>query len=241
MESSRCWIKVLCELLPIPNLCIISQWICPAISLVFLNLLILMSWDGDRCWGIQPVPVAWCAAAGELHMQLWVAGPWAERPWAADLLHGTGQGDLWPSQGPFLVGPACAVNKLLCAMRYIRLCQRRAGVKQVGNLVWEHVSEVCRETSQALVGSLKLPAAKVLWSQQLKSLALGVWLPESCEWSNWEVSLTAGSKIHSYGWKKNILPLPKWGTKKYFRWGVWLQDREKIPGWSSYDCYMQNY
>lgn len=209
-------------------------------SLVFLNLLITLvfvSWDGSRCWGIQPVPGARCAG-GAAH------GALGGRTLSKEALscQSIAKGPPWHNQlEPSLCYCAVTVNKLLHGMRYRRLFQRK--ISQTGNLVRVHVSEVCREPSEALVGSLKLPAAKMLWSQQLKSLVLGLWLPESYEWSNWEVYLIAGSKIHSCAWKEifYLFQKSKWGTQKYFRWRLWPQDRQKIPGWASYDCCIQNY
>lgn len=176
MEFSRCWIKVLCKLFLIPQLFIISQWICPPICIVFLNLLITlvwMSWDGNRCWGIQSEPVARCAAAvwaerGALGGRTLNEGVLSCQPFA--LAKGTG-GNCGPTRVPpwqHQLEPSlcdCAVNKLLYEMRYTKLCQGKTGVEQVGNLVWVHVNEVCREAGKALVGSLKLLAVKVLWPQ----------------------------------------------------------------------------
>lgn len=42
MGSSKCCIRALSKLFPIPSLFAISQWTCPLIGLVFLNLLITL-------------------------------------------------------------------------------------------------------------------------------------------------------------------------------------------------------
>lgn len=64
-------------------------------------------------------------------------------------------------------------NKLLYGTRCLRPAVRP--VRKPGlTLSW-----VCRESSGAPVRSLELPAVKELWSQKLKSLALGEWLSES--------------------------------------------------------------
>lgn len=58
-------------------------------------------------------------------------------------------------------------NKLLYGTRCLRPAVRP--VRKPGlTLSW-----VCRESSEAPVRSLELPAVKELWSQKLKSLALG--------------------------------------------------------------------
>lgn len=87
-------------------------------------------------------------------------------------------------------------------------------------------------------GPLKLPAVKVLWAQQLRSLAWECDCPSAVNGQTGKFPQQQVPKFTAMHGRKYFTSSKSQNGGPKNTSGVWLQ---KIPGWARYDCYMQNY